>query len=256
VLIGDAGGGGGGAGGGAAGAPSSMPAPLPAATIAKFKDQLAKLIDRIMGRSVTPTVQTGLGYRVDQLASRSPTLVANLKDLDGKCDIAFGEEGKGTYYDPNALPRPKIIVDPADADNPEAVVQSLAHESGHALYTIDPYVPPDGLSRQDYVDRNVQRDLKNEGEATLTNAQVRKEILDDGGPDIGIAGAQSQKYAEIAEKYPDPKDRDQARTEIGQIFADGEQPSGDENAGKTYRQYYAKSYEDFYDANPPAGGSP
>ena len=206
-------------------------------------------------KALTPKpVTTGLGKAVDDLVAKSPKLSENLRKLDGKCDIVYGEAGKGTYYDSTALPRPKIVIDPNDKDKPEAVVQSLAHESGHALYTQDPYIPPDGLTKDDYVAKNVNRNLKDEGEATMTNAEVRKEILDNGGPDVGVAGAQSEKYKEIAEKYPDPTDRDKARQEIGDAFADGETPSGDQNAGKTYRDYYGESYADHYDKTNNPGG--
>lgn len=198
------------------------------------------------GGGAAPAVSTGLGEDIDAIAAKSPTLQKNLAALKGKVDIEYGTAGGGTFYDPNGVPRPKIVVDPNEAGDPASVVQSLSHESGHALYTQDPYVPPDGLTKEEYVAKNVNRNLKDEGEATLTNAQVRNEILENGGPDIGIAGSHTEEYDAIAKKYPDPADRDKARQEIGDIFADGETPSGDENAGKSYRDYYAKPYEDAY----------
>jgi type VI secretion system secreted protein VgrG len=214
-----------------------------------------KIVCKVKKALQPKPVSTGLGKKVDDLVAKSPKLTENLKKLEGKCDIVYGEAGKGTYYDKNALPRPKIVIDPNDKDNPESVVQSLAHESGHALYTLDPYVPPDGLTKEEYVAKNVNRNLKDEGEATMTNAEVRREILDNGGPDIGVAGSQSEKYKKIAEKYPDPKDRDKARQEIGDVFADGETPSGSQNAGKTYRDYYGKPYADHYDKTKTPSGS-
>lgn len=186
---------------------------------------------------------SGLGKDVDKLAQKSPTLENNIDQLkkDG-WTIKYGPAGKGSFTD---RPGKTIVIDSNEKGHPEQVVQTLAHESGHARYTPDPYVPPKGLTRDQYVKRNVDRDLKDEGEATMTNAQVRQEIKDNGGPDIGIAGAQEKKYEQIAAKYPDPKDRDKAREEIGQVFAKGEHPSTDPS--KDYEDYYAKTYQDYWD---------
>lgn len=40
-------------------------------------------------------------------------------------------------------------------------------------------------------------------------------------------------------------DRKKAREKIGDVFADGERPST--NPSVTYREYYGKTYEDYYD---------
>jgi len=194
-------------------------------------------------KAVTPEKVIGNGDKVDDLIAKSPTLTSNLDKLkkDG-WTVKYGEPGKGSFTDKG---RKEIVIDPSEKGNPDAVVQTLAHESGHALYTTDPYVPPDGLSKADYTSKNANSDLKDEGEATMMNAQVRKEITDNGGDDIGIAGAQAAKYDEISKKYPDAADRDKARQEIGDAFADGEHPSTDPS--KTYREYYSKTYDDFYD---------
>jgi hypothetical protein len=115
------------------------------------------------------------------------------------------------------------------------------------MYTPDPYVQPAGLTRQQYIDQNTNSSLKDEGEATMTNADVRREINGNGGPDIGIAGAQPNTYQQIADRHPDPADRDQARQEIGNAFADGEHPSTAPT--QTYRQYYNQPYADYWDNN-------
>ena len=188
---------------------------------------------------------TGLGAAVDGLAARSPTLQTNLTALqaDG-WKIEYGPAGKGSFTDRN---KKQIVIDSDEKGHPNQVVQTLAHESGHARYQPDPYVPPNGLTRNQYIQRNVDRSLKDEGEATMTNAQVRQEIQQNGGPDIGIAGAQSTKYADIAKQYPEPSQRDQAREAIGRVFADGEHPSTDPS--QTYGQYYGQTYEHYWDAN-------
>jgi len=201
-------------------------------------------------RHHTAAAQHAVGWALgntgaDGLIAMSPTLSNNIATLQAQgWTIAYGAPGGGTFTDRQAK---RITVDPNEADNPALLTQSLAHESGHALYTPDPYVPPTGLTCQQYIDQNVNRDLKDEGEATLTNIQVRKEIRDNGGPDIGIAGAQPDTYQQIADKYPDPAQRDQARQEIGNAFADGEHPSNAPD--QTYRQYYQQPYADYWDKN-------
>jgi type VI secretion system secreted protein VgrG len=186
---------------------------------------------------------TGLGADVDAFASRSPTLRRNLELLLAKgWKVQYGSAGAGSY----CTRKDKIIViDEGQKNHPEEVVQTLSHESGHALYTPDPYVTLDGLSKPDYVARNVNRLLKDEGEATLMNAQVRQEILNNGGADIGIAGAQAAKYEQLAAQYPAAADRDVARQEIADLFADGEHPST--SPDETYREYYSKVYSNSYD---------
>jgi len=187
---------------------------------------------------------TGLGKDVDDLAAKSPTLQKNIEELKKKgYTIKYGEAGKGSFHNGK---KKEIVIDPNKKGSPESIVRSLAHESGHGLYKQDPYQSHKGKTKNDYVDANVNRNLKNEGEATLMNAQVRDEIKKNGGPDIGISGSQSEDYEKIHEKYKDkPDQRDKARQEVGDVFADKEHPSTDPS--KTYRDYYAKTYEDHYD---------
>jgi len=188
------------------------------------------------------TVTTGLGDDVDALVNKSPTLRDKLDRLQKDGWVIETQNGGGTYADKT---QKKIVVDIENA-SAEDQVQSLAHEAGHADYTVDPYVPPDGKTKQEYVDANVKRDLKDEGEATLTNLEVREEILDAGGPDIGIAGnsANHPQYEQAYEDFKNGGDRDKAREDIGGIFADGEQTS---TTNESYRDYYSKTYADHYD---------
>ncbi|MFN7916984.1 MAG: hypothetical protein U0Q55_16695 [Vicinamibacterales bacterium] len=187
--------------------------------------------------------KSGLGDRADKIINQSPTLRTNLEQLQKNgWTIRLGAAGKGTFAD---RAKKVITVDANDKGSPATLAQSLAHESGHALYQKDPYVPPAGLTRDEYVSRNVNASLKDEGEATLMNIDVRDEIRKNGGPDIGIAGTQGREYQRIARKYPDAKDRDKARREIGTVFADTEHPSNDTT--KTYKDYYSKPFADHYD---------
>lgn len=182
-----------------------------------------------------------------RIAEMSPTLTGNIQKLKSKnWKFKIGTAGGGSYADKN---KKEITIDITETGNPAGYVQTLAHETGHALYTADPYVPPNGLTKDQYVNTNVRSCLKDEGEATLMNAQVREEILQSGGPDIGIAGSQAASYKKSYSDYKVHGDREKAREEIGNIFASKEKPSTD--PGKTYADYYAEPYQNYWDSNPP-----
>lgn len=178
-----------------------------------------------------------------ELIIKSSTLTEQLDSLRVEgWRIIYGESGKGSY----ANKEKKIIaIDKSKKDDAIAFVRTLAHENGHALYKADPYVPSTGLTKKEYIDRNVERHLKDEGEATLNNLEIRDEIVFNGGPDIGVGGTKTKEYEMIYEVYKNSGDREKARKQIGGIFADGERPST--NPSLTYREYYSGPYEEYYD---------
>jgi uncharacterized Zn-binding protein involved in type VI secretion len=183
------------------------------------------------------------------LIMQSPSLVAMLSELSNSgWTFTSGPPGDGTYADRTTS---TISIDANDVTDPLSCTSALAHEAGHALYNEDPYVPMDGLSRDEYIDQNTMRHLKDEGEATLTNTEVRSEIQKTSGTDIGISGTHTDEYQDVYDRYRDHGDRDAARTEIGNIFSHGENPSGDDNAGKDYYDYYSENYGNEYDAQHP-----
>ena len=182
-----------------------------------------------------------------ELVRKSPTLTSNLNELRQRgWTIDYnGAPGGGSYANRTEK---KITIDSNERNKPLYLAQTLAHESGHALYKPDPYTnySVNGLTREDYVNKNVMGYLKDEGEATIMNIEVRNEILKNGGPDIGVAGTQSNKYLEIYQnRVVKDGDREQARIDIANVFADNEVPSTDPN--KSYREYYAKTFEDHFD---------
>ncbi len=192
-----------------------------------------------------PDVTTGLGPDVDAIVNQSPTLKDKLNRLTDQGWTIQSRQGGGSEADRTAQ---IIYIDTQNKSN-EAVVTLLAHETGHADYTMDPYVPIAGNSRDDYVAGNLQRSLRDEGEATLTNVEVRNEIIENGGPEIPIAGnsANHSAYEQSYEDLQNGGDRDTARDEIGGTFADGETTS---TTGESYRDYYGGFYEDQYDNSP------
>lgn len=207
-------------------------------------------VDAVYEKVDEMTSESGLGSEVDEMVDKSPTLKQNMEDARAKgFNVRYGEKGKGTYLDPETK---EIVIDPAEKGDPAGIAQSLAHETGHALYEQDAYVDMDGLSKEEYVKRNTMRHLKDEGEATITNIKVREEILaatrkadGSGGTDIGVAGSQGEQYKALYAKYPDPKDRDKLREEIGKVFAKGETPSTDKSSN--YEDYYGETYKNHWD---------
>ncbi|MBF2789242.1 type VI secretion system tip protein VgrG [Enterobacter asburiae] len=180
---------------------------------------------------------SGYGKDVDSLVDKSPTMKNDIATLKKRgWTFEEGEAGKGTFA--NRQKR-VITVDKNEFGNPNAVVQSLSHESGHALY--EPNI--DFSSRDAYLNST----LSDEGAATLNNIRVQREIIANKGGDIGIAGnpANQTQYNRIYDSLERGAIKEsEARTQIGRIFGKGEQTS-------TTGQYYEDYYGGWYDKNYP-----
>ncbi|MDK3078040.1 type VI secretion system Vgr family protein [Enterobacter hormaechei] len=180
---------------------------------------------------------SGYGEDVDSLVDKSPTMRNDIATLKKRgWTFEEGEAGKGTFA--NRQKR-VITVDKNELGNPNAVVQSLSHESGHALY--EPNI--DFSSRDAYLNST----LSDEGAATLNNIRVQREIIANKGGDIGIAGnpANQTQYNRIYDSLERGAIKEsEARTQIGRIFGKGEQTS-------TTGQYYEDYYGGWYDKNYP-----
>lgn len=135
-------------------------------------------------------VHPGLGAGIDELAAKSPTREHDLQALQKQgWSIQYGAKGKGTFADRT---KKSINVDPSHKRHPLTLLQYLSHEAGHAMYKPGGYVGMDGKPRQQYIDGTVKNNLNNEGEATITNLQVRDELLQAIAGDIGVAGVQAK----------------------------------------------------------------
>lgn len=187
--------------------------------------------------STSNVPSSGYGKDVDSLVDKSPTMKNDIATLKKRgWTFEEGEAGKGTFA--NRQTR-VITVDKNELGNPEEVVQSLSHESGHALY--EPNI--DVSSREAYLNST----LSDEGAATLNNIRVQREIIANKGGDIGIAGnpANQPQYNRIYDSLERGAIKEsEARTQIGRIFGKGEQTS-------TTGQYYEDYYGGWYDKNYP-----
>jgi type VI secretion system secreted protein VgrG len=176
-------------------------------------------------------LNSGLGNDADELIEKSPTLNEQLKKFkENNGTIKFGEKGSGSSYNPN---RRTITIDGSCKEDPEAAVQSLSHELGHAHST----VPKSTASKEQFV----KGYLNDEGEATLSNLKARQEILANDGPDIGVAGSQGSEYKKAYDGYLKDGDREKAREAIGKIF-------GEKEITSTTKQPYSKYYGDYFDS--------
>ncbi len=196
-----------------------------------------------------PVVATGLGPGVDALVAQSPTLASQVEALHRQgWSIQYGPAGGGSYADRTQR---RIIIDQSESSDPNALTQTLAHEAGHALYTPPPEVPMEGRTRDQYVNENLQRHLRDEGEATMNNLRVREEILRTSGTDIGVAGSNASTYNTIYQRYRSREyDRNTAIEQISNHFGN-EQTS---TTRQTYTDYYGQPYADRWDRAHAAGG--
>lgn len=184
--------------------------------------------------SATNSVNTGLGDGVDRLARKSPSLRGDMKNLkDHGWRVLYGEPGGGSYANRE---KQVITLDGNLKANPVDATQTLSHEVGHAMY---PYKEDDS-SREAYVNGA----LADEGAATMNNIKIRREILANGGQDIGIAGnsANQSAYNTAYDTFLKDGNAKAARQAIGAQFGEGEITS---NTHQPYAEYYGSYYDKF-----------
>lgn len=177
-------------------------------------------------------VATGLGDDVDKLAAKSPSLQTDMQSLkDDGWKFRYGTAGGGTFA--NRTDK-EIVVDMNEKGHTADVVQSLSHEVGHAKY---PYVA-DYSSKGAYVTGT----LADEGAATMNNIRVQREVLANGGPDIGMPGdaANHADYIKAYDQYLKDGNADACRQAIGNKFGAGEVTS---TTGQPYADYYGSWYD-------------
>lgn len=199
---------------------------------------------------------TGLGSNIDKLISRSPTLLRQVKTLiANNWTIKYGKVGSTDSFADKRSDVKLISLPEKFKNNSSRIVQSLAHEAGHALYQREPDPRFGNLSKAQYVEKGVITNLKDEGDATLNNIKVQREIISNteirgsngkitkNGIDIKLAGGalgdNSKVYNQIYNLLP-TLGVDKAREKAGRIFANHEKPSG--VPYNTYFQYYQSIY--------------
>jgi hypothetical protein len=191
------------------------------------------------GRPVSP-----LTPAFQKEIAQSPTLSKQITALTKSGWVfKYGKQGGGTFADRTSS---TITIDPAESKKPEVLLESLAHEAGHASRGAPRFQPiSPSQTKAQFVKANVHQCLLDEADATINNIKVKHELAESRGLSIGVAGANAAKYEEAYKQDPAS-----AREKIAEIFGAGERPSNQPNS--TYNQYYGKVYEDYYDKMNPA----
>jgi type VI secretion system secreted protein VgrG len=171
---------------------------------------------------------------VQAIVDKSPTLKGDLASLDqDQWQIRYGPAGGGSKAD---LSGKIITIDSNRQNDPLKTVKDLSHEVGHAKH---PMV--DRSSKAVYVDGM----LNHEGAATLKNIQVQREIIANGGPNIGLAGksVNHPAYNAAYDQYLRDGNAEAARAAIGSIYGTGETAS---NTHLPYQDHYGAFYDEHY----------
>jgi WXG100 family type VII secretion target len=193
---------------------------------------------------------SGLDARVADIAQQSPTLQANLAQLERDGWTITTRNGGGSETDHQ---HHTMVIDTSEA--PETQVGSLAHESAHARYGTAPFHQPTAaMTRDQFIEVNLRENMLDEANAQFNEAAVRDEVLGNGGPDSGVSGTQSADYQRIYNDFHDGNiSREQAIGQMADIFPN--ETTG--NTNQTYRDYYTPTYANWWDQNvaPARGGA-
>lgn len=163
----------------------------------------------------------------------SPTLAEQLEQLEREgWTFRFGDPGGGSFADRGGL---EVVIDPNQP--PDRWLNALGHEAGHAVYELEDYVPPDGLTLEEFIDANLEHNLRDEAIAWFNDMTVRREIQDAGGPDQRFDGV-FLAWEVGAVSYETALDI------IAQGFAEGITST----TGETYAEFYGSFYEEIWNA--------
>jgi hypothetical protein len=182
--------------------------------------------------------------KVRDLVKQSPTLRAEVLKLEQNgYTFKTGPVADGYYTDWTGK---NIVIDQPLSD--ATTVSHIAHEVGHGVSNQQQSIPATPtMTRNQYVQQNVDNLMHNEGEAQFNAAQVRAELKAAGQPDTGIPGSQSAAYQKAYDDYTAAKiTKDQAISQMATLM-------GNENASvppyKAYHDYYGDSFRNDWDTN-------
>jgi hypothetical protein len=200
-----------------------------------------------------PKITSGLGKAIDDIINKSPTMRALWEKaqkegwqivLTDKIGSRADGDGKKLYLNTNDVKK----------DQPDQIAAKLAtllsHEIGHAATPFSPTMRGD--TREEFVARNTEQDVRHEATAAFLNAQARWEIMngEPPGPDIGIRGGFDDEYKKIYDRYLyGDLTQEQAISEMAAWAAKEPRGHADGTVGTTeevFARERAKYYEDHY----------
>jgi hypothetical protein len=227
------------AGGGTLGGPEPTPGSTAANPVSEPADKPAP------GKFVS-----GLGPEVDNLLNLSPTLQKLWQKAHSEgWQFQAGHYGKRSNADPNDHVI-RINLDDAapGADRAGRLASLISHEIGHAANDLQPII--EAPNKSDFVAKNTELQLKQEGDAAFENARVRDEIIANGGPDIGIRGGDDPKYIAVYENFKAGKISEaEARSQMGVI--QGQEPDALGDNPPSRKDNYEKNYGQYWDDHHP-----
>ncbi|WP_418128981.1 type VI secretion system Vgr family protein [Variovorax sp. 278MFTsu5.1] len=174
---------------------------------------------------------SGLGNDVDWYAIHSSLLQKQLKALkDAHWKAVYGETGKGSYV---IRDEGRIVIDGKYKSNAIGATNALAHEVGHAFYTL----PPDITSKESYI----RSSLSDEGAGAVNQIWVQRQILKGTNVDImaGYPKSTMDIYNNAFDKAAQTGDWARARSTMGKAI--GKMTTSTTN--EPYTQYYGNGYD-------------
>ncbi len=226
-----------------------------------FDDTLARVFEQGMARGLAdapPEVQAAVQLALEEgavdrklgvfsggardLIKQSPTLRAQIFELEQKnynFEVSSLDDGYSTDPDTRT-----IYIDQPHTDG--ATVARIAHEVAHAVLLQQRFIPAaDGMTREQYVQANVDNFMHNEGEAQFNAVQVRAEVFAASGSHLGLPGTQPFEYLAIYDKFKaGALTKEQAIDQMGGLMG-AEQVSTEDN--QLYRDNYKQMFENDWD---------
>ena len=226
-----------------------------------FDDTLARVYEQGLARGLAdapPEMQAAVRLAMEEgavdrklglfsggardLIKQSPTLRSQIFELEQKnynFEVSTLDDGYSTDPDTRT-----IYIDQPHTDG--ATVARIAHEVAHAVLLQERFIPPtDAMTREQYVQANVDNFMDNEGEAQFNAVQVRSEVFAASGTHLGLPGTQPFEYLAIYDKFTAGSlTREQAIDQMGALMG-GEQVSTEAN--QLYRDNYRVMFENDWD---------
>lgn len=225
--------------------PSAMPAPGAPGLPAPLEPPAVPVADNNQSKGI----KTGLGEAVDAIVNQSPKFQDKIRQLEG-WTIEYGNHGGTTDKDTKI-----ISIDEKYKNDPNLVATVLAHEVGHATFN-NTEIGADGLTREEFISRNLSIVLADEGEATLTQIELQRDfdahqstvekwkLYFGKKSKLANYSLHSWRYNQVYRDYLKDGDRARARARIGELYAKYEKTS---NTGENYQKYYERSLGEVYD---------
>jgi len=150
-------------------------------------------------------------------------------------DVVYGPAGGGNI---TCRTDKVMVIDGNTRTHSAKAVQLMTRELGFIRL---PCVP--NISSKTAYLSNV---FENEGASIMKSIQVRREIIANGGPDIGLPGHPDNHaaYNALYDQYLKDGNATAAHIAIGNIFAKNESPPISPN--QTYLDYFSDYYDRYY----------